>query len=57
MREGRHAVHLDAQILATEWPTDETTYELDLGIPLLVVDTTNGYRPSLAEVLAFAHSA
>jgi predicted kinase len=48
-RGGRHAVHLDAEILAEEWP-DPAEFDLDLGIPSLSVDTTSGYQPDLAIV-------
>jgi predicted kinase len=49
---GRHAVHLDAQILEEEWP-EPTEFELDLGVPSLVVDTTSGYVPNLDSVVRF----
>jgi predicted kinase len=49
----RHAVHLDDVILEHEW-RDEREYALDLGAPRLVVDTTDGYRPPLDEVVRFA---
>jgi predicted kinase len=48
----RHPVHLDAQILADEWP-DPAEFDLDLGIPSLSVDTTDGYTPDLASIVRF----
>lgn len=46
-RRDRHPVHLDAEILANEWPHDDTLFDLDLGVPKLVVDANDGYRPDL----------
>lgn len=51
-RTDRHPVHLDAEILASDWPSDDA-YDIDLGVPRLLVDTTDGYRPGLDEILAF----
>jgi predicted kinase len=49
---GRHPVHLDAEILEDEWP-DPAEFELELGVPSLVVDTTSGYVPDLDSVVRF----
>jgi hypothetical protein len=49
---GRDPVHLDAEILEDEWP-DPAEFELDLGVPSLVVDTTRGYQPDLEGILGF----
>ena len=51
-RGSRHAVHLDAEILAEEWP-DLAEFDLDLGIPSLSVDTTSGYQPDLDSIVRF----
>ena len=48
----RHSVHVDAEILADEWP-DPIEFELDLGVPSLVIDTTSGYRPDLDSIVRF----
>lgn len=52
---GRHPGHMDDAVLA-DWtarpPRPHTP--LDLGIPSLVVDTSNGYRPSFEDIIAFA---
>jgi hypothetical protein len=29
---------------------------MDIGVPVLTVDTTDGYDPPIAEILAFAHT-
>jgi predicted kinase len=53
----RRFAHPDEEILA-EMASDRFDWEgyepLDLGIPLLMVDTTNGYRPSQTQVALFA---
>lgn len=51
-RPRRHPVHRDAEILATEWPPD-SEFEIELGVPSLVVDTTDGYEPDLAAIVRF----
>jgi predicted kinase len=48
----RHPVHLDAEILEDEWP-DPAEFELDLGVPSLTVDTTDGYKPDLDSIVRF----
>jgi predicted kinase len=48
----RHAVHLDAEILAEPWPED-AEFSLDLGVPALVVDTTDGCSPDLETIVRF----
>jgi predicted kinase len=45
-RGERHAVHLDAEILANEWSDDTSEFAIDVGAPRLVVDTTDGYDGS-----------
>jgi predicted kinase len=49
---GRHPVHRDAEILEDEWP-GPAEFELDLGVPSLVVDTTSGYKPDLDSIVRF----
>ena len=53
-RGERHAVHLDAEILAREWPGDDATFAIDIGVRHLDVDTHDGYAPDLAAIAAFA---
>jgi predicted kinase len=48
----RHPVHLDREILENEWP-DTAEFELDLGVPTLAVDTSDGYRPDLDAIVKF----
>ena len=48
----RHPVHLDREILEHEWP-DPAEFELDLGVPTLAVDTTDGYSPDLEAITRF----
>jgi predicted kinase len=54
-RAERHAVHFDvAETEALRAAVENGTFEpLDLGVPTLRVDTTDGYRPGIEEVLAF----
>ena len=49
-----HGVHLDAHILEHEWPDDDSVFDIDIGVPRLVVDTNDGYDPELTRILAFA---
>jgi predicted kinase len=51
---GRHPGHMDNAVLG-EWTarTPEPHLPLDLGVPLLVVDTSNDYRPSFEDIVAF----
>ena len=43
---GRHRVHID-----------DAVFQIDVGTPRLVVDTTDGYVPDLREIVAFARDA
>ena len=49
---GRHRVHLDSQILDEEWP-EPAEFDLDLGVPTLTVNTTDGYEPDLDSIVRF----
>jgi predicted kinase len=49
----RHAVHLDAEILASEWSDDDSAFAIDIGAPQLIVDTSAGYTPDLDEIRTF----
>lgn len=49
----RHAVHLDQAILEREWPGADQ-FEIDLGVPTLGVDRTDGYLPDLDSIVRFA---
>ena len=51
-RGSRHTVHLDAEILAEQWP-DLAEFDLDVGVPSLSVDTTSGYQPDLDSIVRF----
>ena len=42
-RRERHPVHTDAVILEREWRDDDAVHAIDVGVPRLMVDTTNGY--------------
>jgi predicted kinase len=53
---GRHRVHVDSAILA-EWTADDAKFRIDVRVPRLVVDTTNGYAPDLERMAAFARGA
>jgi predicted kinase len=53
---GRHRVHVDSAILA-EWSADDAKFQIDVGVPRLVVDTSDGYTPALEHVSLFARSA
>jgi len=50
---GRHRVHVDSAILA-DWTADDAQFLIDVGVPRLVVDTSDGYAPDLERVAAFA---
>lgn len=54
VRGERHAVHLDAEILANEWTEDVSQFAIDLGAPRLIVDTTSGFETDLPAILRFA---
>jgi predicted kinase len=51
-RGERHAVHLDAEILANEWSDDASGFAIHIDCPRLVVDTTRGYEPPLGSIEA-----
>lgn len=58
----RHWCHFDREWLAERQAGDPRSYQrgyepLDLAIPILRVDTTNGYDPELAAILEFIRSA
>ncbi len=40
-----------------EWREDDAEFVIDIGTPRLVVDTTDGYAPSLEHIVAFARNA
>jgi len=50
---GRHRVHVDSAVLE-EWSGDDAEHQIDIGMPRLIVDTTNGYVPDLGRITAFA---
>src|SRR5688572_14887305 len=49
---GRHRVHVDSAVL-DEWSDDDGEFQIDIGAPRLVVDTTDGYSPDLERIAAF----
>jgi predicted kinase len=53
---GRHRVHVDSAILA-DWAADDAKFQIDVGVPRLIVDTSDGYTPDLERVAEFAQSA
>lgn len=53
---GRHRVHIDSAVLE-EWSDDDAEFQIDIGVPRLVVDTTEGYAPDLERVTSFARRA
>jgi predicted kinase len=53
---GRHRVHADSAVL-DEWSGDDSVFQIDIGTPRLVVDTTDGYSPDLERIAAFARGA
>ncbi|HEV8656382.1 MAG TPA: ATP-binding protein [Candidatus Limnocylindria bacterium] len=53
---GRHRVHVDSAVLE-EWTGDDSVFQIDIGRPRLVVDTTDGYTPDLERIATFARSA
>jgi predicted kinase len=53
---GRHRVHVDSAILA-EWTSDDAKFHIDIGMPRLLVDTSDGYAPDLEYVVGFARGA
>jgi predicted kinase len=52
---GRHRVHIDGAVLE-EWSGDDSAHQIDIGTPLLLVETTDGYMPDLDHIVAFARS-
>jgi predicted kinase len=62
LRGDRHPGHLDLRRIerhrANAGTYDWSRYEpLDLDVPILRIDTTDGYRPDLDEIVAFARTA
>ena len=53
---GRHRVHVDSAVL-DEWNEDDAEFLIDIGVPRIIVDTTDGYAPDLDHIVAFARSA
>jgi len=48
----RHAVHLDFELLDLRWEP-AATFDLELGVPTLAVDTTDGYTPDFNAIVDF----
>lgn len=48
----RHPGHFDA-VVAASWDVRASASPLTLDVPLLVVDTTEGYAPPFPDILAF----
>jgi hypothetical protein len=53
---GRHRVHIDSAVL-DEWDEDDAEFLIDIDAPRLFVDTTDGYKPEIEDIVAFARSA
>ena len=53
---GRHRVHIDSAVL-DEWNGDDAVFQIDIGSPRLIVDTTDGYAPGIDEIIEFARRA
>lgn len=53
---GRHRVHIDGAVLDT-WDGGDEVFQIDIGTPRLIVDTTDGYAPGLEDITAFARGA
>ena len=53
---GRHRVHVDNAVLE-EWSGGDAEHQIDIGMPRLIVDTTDGYVPDLERITAFARGA
>jgi predicted kinase len=53
---GRHRVHVDSAVL-DEWREDDTEFLIDIGVPRMIVDTTDGYAPDLERIVRFARGA
>jgi predicted kinase len=54
---GRHRVHIDGAVLDDWKGDDDAIFQIDIGTPRLIVDTTEGYVPGLDEITAFARGA
>jgi diadenosine tetraphosphate (Ap4A) HIT family hydrolase/predicted kinase len=52
----RHRVHIESAILA-EWVSDDASSFIDIASPRLIVDTTDGYSPTLEEIVSFVRGA
>jgi predicted kinase len=52
----RHRVHIESAILAA-WISDDTESMIDIGSPRLIVDTTDGYSPTIEEIVSFVRHA
>jgi diadenosine tetraphosphate (Ap4A) HIT family hydrolase/predicted kinase len=53
--QGRHRVHIDSVVLE-EW-SEDSVFQIDVGTPRLIVDTTDGYAPDLQAIVSFARKA
>jgi len=53
---GRHRVHVDSAVL-DEWREDDSEFLIDIGVPRLIVDTSDGYAPTFEVVATFARDA
>ena len=49
---GRHRVHIDSAVL-DEWDEDDSEFLIDIDVPRLIVDTTDGYKPDIERIVAF----
>jgi predicted kinase/diadenosine tetraphosphate (Ap4A) HIT family hydrolase len=52
----RNRVHIESAILA-EWVSDDASSFIDIASPRLIVDTTDGYSPTLEEIVSFVRDA
>ena len=53
---GRHRVHIDTAVL-DEWTGDDSVFQIDIGTPRLVVETTKGYEPDFERIVTFTRHA
>ena len=53
---GRHRVHIDSAVLE-EWTGDDSVFQIDIGTPRLVVETTKGYEPDFERIVTFTRDA
>jgi predicted kinase/diadenosine tetraphosphate (Ap4A) HIT family hydrolase len=51
----RHRVHIESAILS-EWVSDDASSLIDIASPRLIVDTTDGYSPTLEEIVSFVRA-